>query len=163
MEDRIVRSARHLRIGVIAVSAVLLAFYVYGRLGLHFFGPPVHVQSRLADQFGLPLAGDGVILCLAIAIYWLTEALRTMQSTELFSVCVIRRFRLFALWLLLMALFGFFAPFLSVSLGPTQSHRIRILVDIRDLLLIGITLVLFLLARLLERARAIESEMREFV
>jgi len=163
MEERIARSARRLRIGIIAVSAGLLLFYIYGRLGLHLLGPPIHVRSRLADQFGMPLAGDGVILCLGIAICWLTEALRTMQAAELFSGAVIRRFRLFALWLLVMALFGFLAPLVSGSLGPQGRHRIMILVDIRDLLLIGITLVLFLLARLLERARAIESEMREFV
>jgi hypothetical protein len=42
-------------------------------------------------------------------------------------------------------------------------HRIFIVLDIRDLLLIGITALLFLVARMLERARAIEHEMSEIV
>jgi hypothetical protein len=35
--------------------------------------------------------------------------------------------------------------------------------DLRQLMLLGITLFLFLLARLMERARELEAEMQEFV
>jgi hypothetical protein len=163
MEDHIVRSAHRLRIAILVVSAVLLLLYLAGRLGLPIVGPPIHSHSRAADAVGIPLIGDGITLCLAIAIYWLTEALRRIGPAELFSIAVIRCFRLFAFWLLLMALFGFLTPLLLARFGPPRMHRIMLVIDIRDLLLIGITLVLFLLARLLERARAIESEMREFV
>jgi len=38
-----------------------------------------------------------------------------------------------------------------------------VLVDLRDLLMIGLTLVLLLIARMFERARSIQDEMSEIV
>ena len=52
---------------------------------------------------------------------------------------------------------------LSRSWGAGGIHRIEIVFDLRQLLLLGITMVLFLIARLLERARELETEVREFV
>ena len=42
-------------------------------------------------------------------------------------------------------------------------HRIPIILDLRQMLILAITMLLFLLARLLERARELESEVGEFV
>jgi hypothetical protein len=158
------RSARRLRIGILAVFALVLVLYVTARLGVRPIGHPLHVSSRAADVAGTPLVADGTTLLLAVAIFWLTEALRNVGRGGFFSAAVVRDFRRFALWLLVMALFSFFAPLL-VAVGRNRAavHPLRVVIDLRDLLLIGITLVLFLLARLLERARAIEDEMREIV
>jgi hypothetical protein len=163
-ENSIAESARRLRIGILLVFGLFALLYVSGRLGIRVIGPPIHVSSRTSDELGTPYVTDCVTLLLAISIYWLTEALRAIAGGGLFSAIVVRRFRLFALWLLIMALFGFFAPMLAgMALAPPGKHHIRIIIDVRDLLLIGITLVLFLFARLLERARLIEDEMREIV
>ena len=69
------------------------------------------------------------------------------------------------MWLLVMALFELIAPIVAGLAGATPSyqHKFRIGIDLRDLLTVGITLLLFLLARLLERARRLDEEVREFV
>jgi hypothetical protein len=64
-----------------------------------------------------------------------------------------------------MALFELIAPIAVGWAGAWNSypHKVRMAIDLRDLLTVGITLLLFLLARLLERARRPDEEMREFV
>jgi hypothetical protein len=111
----------------------------------------------LAARFDLRLGG--------VHVEYRTHAARLIQLGELFSVEVVRRFRGFAFWLLLMALFGFFAPivFALAQGAPSELHPVAFLLDLREALTLGITLLLFLLARLLERAREIEAEMREIV
>ena len=64
-----------------------------------------------------------------------------------------------------MALLGIIAPLL-LELFRTQTgpvYRFAFQLELRDLLALGVTLILFLVARLLERARQIEDEMREIV
>jgi hypothetical protein len=64
----------------------------------------------------------------------------------------------------MMALFGFAARLVAgLAGGPPGIHLVAVRLDSRELLILGITLVLFLIARLLERASEIEAEMREFV
>ena len=75
-------------------------------------------------------------------------------------------FRAFAFWLLLVALFGFARADRRPSCWsrrPARPHRMDFVLELRDVLTLGVTLILFLLARLLERAREIEEEMREIV
>ena len=56
------------------------------------------------------------------------------------------------------------APIATALLaGPTDAHRLEFRLQLRDVLTIGVALILFLVARLLERARAIDEEMREIV
>jgi hypothetical protein len=77
---------------------------------------------------------------------------------------VIGAFRAFALWLLIVAIVWIVAPIVvAVISGPDAEHAYALKLQLRDLLTIGITLILFLVARLLERARAIDEEMREIV
>lgn len=163
-ESSIRRYARRLRVGVIAVFAIVVALIVYARLGLNLAAPHVFVQSRSGAVGGYQVS-DGALVLLGIALFWLTEALRDVGAGGLFSRVVVRRFRLFALWLLIMAIYSFVAPLIVTvphMLTPGR-HRLPILLDLRDLLLLAITLLLFLVARLLERAGAIEREMSEIV
>src|SRR5436309_15438968 len=112
-ENAIARSARRLRIAVLAVFALFAILYLSGRLGIGLIGPPIHIKSHITDELETPYITDGVTVLLAISIYWLTEALRAIAGGGLFSASVVRRFRLFASWLLIMALFGFVAPLLA--------------------------------------------------
>ena len=44
-----------------------------------------------------------------------------------------------------------------------SAHRMALVISLTDVLTVGITLLLFLLARLLERARQLDEDMREIV
>jgi hypothetical protein len=163
-ENAIGRYARRLRLGVFGAFGLALLLVIFGHLGLRFAGAPVRLQSSSADA-GLFSVGDGTLLLLAVALYWLSEALRGVAAGELFSPTIVRRFRLFALWLLIMALFSTVMPTVLSGIQPRAGgrHLIRVVIDLRDLLLVGITALIFLIARLLERARALEEENRGIV
>jgi hypothetical protein len=56
------------------------------------------------------------------------------------------------------------APVAAVLLaGPSGGHRLEFKLQLRDILTIGVALILFLVARLLERARTVDEELREIV
>ena len=166
MDDRKIRRyARRLRLGVLAVFAAVLLLVVFGHFGLRIAGAPVLLQSQSDAAAGVLRIADGILLLAAIAIYWLTEALRAVAAGGLFSSVVVKRFRLFAMWMLIMALFSTIAPMVLAAATSASSdrHRIMLVIDVRDLLLVGLTLLLLLIARMFERARAIEDEMSEIV
>jgi hypothetical protein len=155
------RAAARLRIGVFAVMALILLIYLAARFQVQ------HVEHEFA---GVPapyaqLIGDVSIVLLLVALFRLSRMLGGIAAGELFSAAVVSHFRGFALWLLVMALFELIAPIAVGWAGAWNSypHKLRMAIDLRDLLTVGITLLLFLLARLLERARRLDEEMREFV
>ena len=144
---------------------VILLLYAAARMGFSPSGTPIVFRSH---SIGVPFAayvGDGIMALLLISIYWLVAALRSIERGGLFAPQTIRLFRRFASWLLVMALFSFIAPILiaAVFFDHKQTHHLMVSLDVRDLLLIGITALLFLLARLLERAGEIEQENREII
>lgn len=164
MEAQIQRTARRLRAGVIAVMAIFAAVYAVGRLGLGIPGLVVVHQARGVGSVAAGLAADLTIVLLLVAIIRLVQMLTLIGKGELFTPAVVRRFRAFAFWLLLMALCSLLAPtllqLLDQGAGP---HRVLLAMQLNDLIMMGVTLLLFLLAHLLERARAIDEEMREIV
>ncbi|MEO5973137.1 MAG: hypothetical protein ABIP91_07230, partial [Sphingomicrobium sp.] len=130
-----------------------MALYASARFGLSF--ATLHVEFRRAGiSLGTArLLGDGTIALLLVALAQLTRMLGLIAAGELFTARVIGAFRRFALWLMLMALFGFVAP-LAAAIAQASAaapgpgpHRIALAFDLRDLLTFAITLVLFLLAR----------------
>lgn len=165
MRQGIAKSASRLRWGVLIAAGLLLAQYVAARFGVTLG----HLRIEYRGNGGPPqfagAIGDGTMLLLLIAVFQLVRMLRLVEQGDNFSAPVTRRFRGFAFWLLLMALFSFLAPIVaelaSHQAGPR--HHIRVPFDTRELLLVGITLLLFLIARLLERAGEIEHEMSEIV
>ena len=161
----IARSAARLRLALFAVVAVVAILYLAARFGLQLGRAHVEYSSDGLDERVAGLIGDGTMVLLLVALFRLTQMLRLVAAGELFSAGVIRHFRGFAFWLLLMALFGFAAPILAELLAAPVGgpRRVAIRLDLRDLLTLGLTLLLFLLARLLERARQIEQEIGEFV
>ena len=163
-DDGIRRSAKRLRVVVFGAMAIMVLLYASARLGLGL--GRAHVEYRIHGP-NLPstrLIGDISVLLVLIALFQLTQMLGRIAAGEMFSAAVIGRFRSFAFWLLLVALFGVLAPLAAHAMRPSaKMHRLELAIDFRDVLTIGATLVLFLIARLLERARRLEEEMREFV
>ena len=110
------------------------------------------------------VVADISILLLSVALYHLSRMLGAIAAGDLFSARVVGAFRAFAFWLLLVALVWVVAPIVAVVLtGPDEAHRLAFRLQLRDVLTIGVALILFLVARLLERARTIDEEMREIV
>lgn len=159
------RAAVRLRIGIVGIFAVILLLYLAGRFGLRLGGAGVEFRSHPGAPPGARYLGDGIMVLLAIAVYWLSAALKSIGQGRLFTRQTVREFRWFALWLLIMALYSSIAPLLvgGGAFGPGGPHRVLVALDVKDLLLIGVTGLLFLLTRLLERAGEIERENQEIV
>jgi hypothetical protein len=161
MSDRdIVRAARRLRIGVMVTGMLLGLLYLASRLQLG--GDSVLIQRNTAGALA-PLAGDLMVLLLAAALVPLTRLLWAVEQGQLFSVQVVSLFRSFAMWLMLLAVVSVGAPLVLAFAGGADGHPIALRLNLRDVLSLAVTLLLFLIARLLERARTIEAEMREIV
>jgi hypothetical protein len=159
------KTARRLRWALWIFWACIILAYVAGRLGLSLRGA-VEVQAHSsAAESGTPMiVADITILFLSIALYQLSRMLGAIGDGDLFSARVVGSFRSFAFWLLVMAVVWVVAPIVAVFLtGPNDAHRLEFRLQLRDVLTIGIALILFLVARLLERARTIDEEMREIV
>ena len=155
------RDAARLRIVVIVAmvllgSAILLA-WVGGPLGI------ARVEMREhSGAFDPRLTGTISMVLIEVALFRLTQMLGAIANGDLFSSRVIRHFRGFAFWLFLVALGGALLPLIG-SLAGTGPHRVAVVLDLTKILAVAVTLLLFLLARLLERARQLDEEMREIV
>ncbi|WP_197018354.1 DUF2975 domain-containing protein [Sphingomonas sp. URHD0057] len=162
-DDPIRRSARRLRVFVFAAMSMIALVYVAARLNLQL--AHAHVEYRLHGTPYEQWTAAGSVALLLIALFHLTRMLGLIAAGEMFGVNVVRHFRGFASWLLAMALFEFAAPIVAMftAASASRSHLLRLNIDLRDALTVAITLLLFLLARLLERARRLDDEMREFV
>ena len=162
-ESAIMGSARRLFWVVVAAIAVLTALYLAARFELQLGGARVeHGPHEAAAGTGRWFADLGLIL-LVIALARLAQMLGAIGRGELFSAYVIRRFRGFAFWLLLMAIVDLASPLLGELLARRAGDPVRLIIDFRQVLTVGVTLLLFLLARLFERARQIDEENREIV
>lgn len=164
MDSGIGLTAKRLRWAVWIVWAAIVLAYLAGRVGLDT--QFLRIQSRLDESSAGPamVVADATILLLSVALFQLTRMLGAIAEGDLFTARVVGAFRSFAFWLLLVALVWIFAPIGAALLaGPDDGSRIELKLQLRDILTVGIALILFLVARLLERARAIDEEMREIV
>jgi len=160
----IAKTANRLRWAVWAVCGCILVVYAASRLGLNLGFVRVASRGDLGDHAAPMWMADVVVLLLTIALYQLNRMLGAVAAGDLFSSRVIGGFRAFALWLLVLAIFSIAAPIAASLLsGPNAAQHYELKFQLNDLLTIGITLILFLVARLLERARSIDEEMREIV
>jgi hypothetical protein len=162
MDSKIRSSASRLRWLVIGTSGLLILLFLAAQSGLSL--PGLRIEARDAIGAGL-LRSVGTLILLVIAMLRLVQMLGRIAAGDLFTPIVIRRFRGFAFWLLIMALFDFLMPMLTGLMVPAAggTRRIAIILDLRQLLILGLTMLLFLVARLLERARELETEVGEFV
>ena len=155
------RSAARLRIAVLAVMAGFAL--LLGALWLGRADGPVRVEVHSSGLWDDPrLAATLVFVLVELALWQLVKMLNALRVGETFSPRVVRHFRQFAFWLMILAIIGVAGPLIGSLLN---GHRgsLALVLDLRHLVTLGITLLLFLLARLLERARSIEEEVREFV
>jgi hypothetical protein len=158
------RTATRLRWTVWIFWVCVLLAYAVGRLGLTFGVVRVQAHSAAGDAPSFMMIADISILLLSVALYQLTKMLGAIADGDLFSARVVRAFRAFAFWLLLVALVWIVAPVVAVLLaGPDDASRLEFRLQMRDVLTVGIALILFLVARLLERARMVDEELREIV
>ena len=162
--ESIARSARRLRLLVLAGIALIVAVYLLGWLGPQL--GPVTVQSDLrsagwAGQLLIALA----LLLFVMALARLARMLSAVADGPLFGPRVTRAFRGFAFWLFLATMVDTMAaPLLAVAERISKGGGQAVMAfELCDLLMLAGTLFLFLLARMMEQARAIESELEEIV
>jgi hypothetical protein len=157
-------TATRLRWAVWIFWACVLLAYAVGRFGLTFGVVRVQAHSAAGDAPSFMALADVSILLLSVALYQLTTMLGAIAEGDLFSARVVKAFRSFAFWLLLVALVWIVAPIAAVLLaGPGDARQLEFRLQMRDVLTVGIALILFLVARLLERARTVDEELREIV
>jgi Protein of unknown function (DUF2975) len=157
------RTATRLRWAVWIFWACVVLAYAVGRLGLTFGAVRVQAHSTAGDAPSFMMIADVSILLLSVALYQLTKMLGAIADGDLFSARVVKAFRAFAFWLLLVALVWIVAPVVAVLLAGPDASRLEFRLQMRDVLTVGIALILFLVARLLERARTVDEELREIV
>ena len=161
--ENIRRSAVRLRYTVVVTIVVMVALYVAARFGLKLGQAHIEYRVHGPELSSGRLIGDVTLVLLIIALVRLTQMLALIAAGETFSLAVTGRFRSFASWLLVSASFGLLAPILLSLFVPWGGHRLALVFDFQKILMVGVTLVLFLLARLLERARALDEEVKQFV
>jgi hypothetical protein len=155
------RSAARLRVAVVVVMAAFAL--LLGALWIAPAGGPVQVQVHDSGMWAdARWSATLVFVLVELALFQLVKMLTAVRDGELFSARVVRHFRQFAFWLMILAIFGVAGPLLGSALGGDRTN-VALVLDLRHLITLGVTLLLFLLARLLERARQIEEENREFV
>lgn len=160
----IARSARRLRLLVRIGIALIVAIYLLGRFQPQLGPLKVEAHADVAGWEGRALI-DFTLLLFVIALFRLSQMLGAVADGPLFGPRVTRAFRGFAFWL-------FLATFVDVAAGPALAlartigagaGRTALVFELRDLLMLAGALFLFLLARMMEQARAIESELEEIV
>jgi hypothetical protein len=164
VDSAIARSARRLRLVVLAGIALIVLVYLAGLLGPEV--GPVRVETHAdAGGFAGQLVIGVTLLLFVVALARLAQMLSAVADGPLFGPRVTRAFRGFAFWLFLATLVDVLAgPGLEVARRIADGGgAARLMFELRDLLMLAGALLLFLLARMLEQARAIESELEEIV
>jgi hypothetical protein len=157
--SRITRLARRLRLALWVAILLSALLYVAARMGFS----AGNFQVVMPTGHWVPgLVRDLSIVMLYVALWQLTLMLRLVERGERFSPPVTRHFRRFALFLLVAASVQLAAP-LAALLFAGRTHRLEIPLNFRDLWTMLITGVLFLVARLLDEAQRIQTEVSEFV
>jgi len=160
----IAKTASRLKLGMWIVWACILLVYIAGRFGLGVGLLRVQSHAAAGDTPSVMAVADATMVLLTIALWQLSRMLAAIAAGDLFSARVVGAFRSFALWLLIVALVWIAIPIaLTLLAGPGPQRHLEFKLQLRDLMTIGITLILFLVARVLERARTIDEEMREIV
>lgn len=158
---RIMRLAGRLKLLVWATIAVAALLYAAARFEVMLGEVQVVAQARGEGPL-LWLARDISALLLLAALWQLASMLRQVELGERFSLKVTGRFRRFALLLFLAAAVTLVAP-LAGLIVPPASGRVEMAFSFRDVWTMLVTGVLFLVARLLDEAQQIETEMSEIV
>ena len=160
----IARSARRLRLLVWVGIALIVAVYLLNRLGSPFGLVRVETHTAVLGWEGQALI-DLTLLLFVVALVRLAQMLGAVADGPLFGPRVTRAFRGFAFWLFLAMLVDVLSgPAIAIARRVAGGSGTAVLTfELRDLLMLAGALFLFLLARMMEQARAIESELEEIV
>lgn len=166
MEDKkLQKSARRLRWLVWIAIATIAAVYCVARLKIDL-GPFLVVKDHtVGSRTGAYWISDLSTGFFLFSLFQLTRMLSWIAAGELFTPNVTRALRNFALWLLLSVLVSILGAPLAKLLTENRSGHdvIELTADVRDIFYFITTLVLFLVARVLESAAQIDAELREIV
>lgn len=163
MDPSIARSASRLRLGVLIGMALIAVGYLLARIGSDF--GIVRLETQVAGKGPvMAIVSDVAVALFLVALWRLAAMLNAVARGPIFGLAVTRAFRGFALFLFLSVL----AAVAAGPVGALAAHsgtrgRVEMTFDARDLVLLAGSLFLFLLARMFERARAIEAELEEIV
>lgn len=158
---RIMRLAGRLKLLVWVVIGAAALLYAAARFEVMLGQVQVVAQTKGEGPL-LWIARDASALLLLAALWQLASMLRQVELGERFSLKVTSRFRRFALLLFLAAAVTLVAP-LAGLIAPPASGRVELAFSFRDVWTMLVTGVLFLVARLLDEAQQIETEMSEIV
>jgi hypothetical protein len=164
-EIKIERLADRLRLLVWGIIFTTAAVYLAARLGVEIANVGLVTQGALEGiSASMWLARDPSAVLLLLSLWQLSQMLGLIGSGDRFSPAVTRRFRLFALCFFLGAALTFFSPLIlnAVANDPADGP-LRLPVKLRDLWIMIVTGVLFLVARLLDEAQRLETELEEIV
>lgn len=153
----IARSAQRLRLTVLIGIALIVTIYLLGQ-----FGPqlgPISVESHAE------VGGALTLLLLVLALARLAQMLGAVADGPLFGSRVTQAFRGFAFWLFLATLVDLIAaPAAAIARTiASGGGRTSLQFELHGVLMLVGALFLFLVARLLEQARAIEADLEEIV
>jgi hypothetical protein len=163
-DSAIARSARRLRFAALLAIGLILTVYLLGRFGSDSGPVRVETHADTADWLGRAMI-DVTLALFVIALFRLVQMLGAVADGPLFGPRVTRSFRGFAFWLFLATLIDVVAaPALAIIRAISMGGgRAPLVFELGDILMLAGALFLFLLARMLERARAIEAELEEIV
>ena len=156
------RSASRLYAAVLALLFVLAAVWVISAFQMSV--PWVRVSSH-AKESGLSYGHAISIVTLTLfilALVRLAAMLNRVAAGDRFSRAVTRPFRDFALLLLLSSATALVAPLAAALLSQVPvapAHTLEIRFELREAIFVIASLLLFLVARMLEDAADLEAEL----
>lgn len=160
----IARSARRLRFAVIVVTVAIVAIALIARFAPTTGHVRVEAQSAI-DGWSGPMLIYATVALFVLALVRLAQMLGAVADGPLFGPRVTRAFRGFAFWLFVATMMDVVGEQVITILqaAGTGAKRAALVFELRDILMLAGSLLLFLLARMLEQARAIEAELEEIV
>jgi hypothetical protein len=161
---RIERLAGRLKLLVWGLMAAGAAFYVAGRMGV-WIGHLRIITRGPAEGLSLlsGLLSDLGLILLLLALWQLAAMLALVERGDRFSARLTRCFRRFALFLLLATAIGAAVPLLPIFSAHLPGQIVQLGVSLRDILLMVVAAVLFLIARLLDEGQRVQSDLNEIV
>ena len=163
--DRIRRLAGRLRLLVWAMIVGTAAVYLAGRIGTEIGQTRLVTIGASDPAVASPIWVQDLSIALVLLALWqLADMLRLVGRGDHFSSAAIRRFRGFALSLFVASAVMFLAPLIiAIASSHPGPEEVRLPVKLRELLTMLVTGALFLVARLLEEAGQIDSDLKEIV
>lgn len=164
-QKSIAESARMLRWLVIAALALTILAFLVSRAGLYLDGHVLIVRQAEADGPAARIVADAAVVLFVVSLVQLIRLLGELSSGKLFAASITRAFRSFAFWMLMSALVAIVGTPLAsaLSAAATGTFQLELKISLRDVMYLIAGLVMFLIARMLDEAARLDSELKEIV